>query len=152
MDAAYDSPQIHSFSRSLGHIPIIDNNPRRGEKIVMEPATKARFAERSSAERVNSNLKDNYGGRSVRVKGASKVMAHLMFGIISITAMQIFRLLMTTSAFIYLNKALLNKRGELLSKIGHFGNLKAFQQTFAHSESFSSQEIMSATLFLLSGR
>ena len=93
MDAAYDSPQIHSFSRSLGHIPIIDNNPRRGEKIVMEPATKARFAERSSAERVNSNLKDNYGGRSVRVKGASKVMAHLMFGIISITAMQIFRLL-----------------------------------------------------------
>jgi hypothetical protein len=94
MDAAYDSPQIHSFSRSLGHIPIIDSNPRRGEKILMEPATKARFAERSSAERVNSSLKDNYGGRSVRVKGASKVMAHLMFGIISITAMQIFRLLL----------------------------------------------------------
>jgi len=38
--------------------------------------------------------KDNYGGRTIRVKGASKVMAHLMFGIISITAMQIFRLLL----------------------------------------------------------
>jgi hypothetical protein len=94
MDAAYDSPAIHAFSKSLDHIPIIDNNPRRGEKILMDPATKSRFAERSSSERVNSNLKDNYGGRSIRVKGASKVMAHLMFGIVSITAMQIFRLLL----------------------------------------------------------
>jgi hypothetical protein len=94
MDAAYDSPAIHCFSKSLGHMPIIDNNPRRGEKILMDPATKSRFAERSSSERVNSNLKDNYGGRSIRVKGASKVMARLMFGIVSITAMQIFRLLL----------------------------------------------------------
>jgi hypothetical protein len=94
MDAAYDSPEIHAFSQSLGHRPIIDNNPRRGKKILMDPATKSRFAERSSAERVNSNLKDNYGGRNIRVKGASKVMAHLMFGVVSITAMQIFRLLL----------------------------------------------------------
>lgn len=94
MDAAYDSPEIHAFSKSLGHRAIIDNNPRRGEKILMDPATKSRFAERSSAERVNSNLKDNYGGRNIRVKGASKVMAHLMFGVVSITAMQIFRLLL----------------------------------------------------------
>jgi hypothetical protein len=94
MDAAYDSPEIHAFSKSLGHRPIIDNNPRRGEKILMDPATKSRFAERSSAERVNSNLKDNYGGRNIRVKGALKVMAHLMFGIVSITAMQLYRLLL----------------------------------------------------------
>jgi len=94
MDAAYDSPEIHSFSKTLGHRPIIDHNPRRGEKVFMDPATKSRFAERSSVERVNSNLKDNYGGRIIRVKGSAKVMAHLMFGIISITAMQIFRLLL----------------------------------------------------------
>ena len=94
MDAAYDSPEIHAFSSSLGHRPIIDNNPRRGEKILMDPATKSRFAERGSAERINSTLKDNYGGRDIRVKGASKVMAHLMFGIISITAMQLYRLLL----------------------------------------------------------
>ena len=94
MDAAYDSPEIHAFSMSLGHRPIIDNNPRRGEKIWMDPATKSRFAERSSAERVNSNLKDNYGGRNIRVKGSSKVMTHLMFGIVSITAMQLYRLLL----------------------------------------------------------
>jgi hypothetical protein len=94
MDAAYDSPEIHIYSMLLGHVPIIDNNPRRGEKILMDPATKSRFGERSSAERFNSNLKDNYGGRTIRVKGHAKVMAHLMFGIISITAMQIFRLLL----------------------------------------------------------
>lgn len=94
MDAAYDSPEIHAFSKSLGHRPIIDNNPRRGEKILMDPATKSRFAERSSAERVNSTLKDNYGGRNIRVKGASKVMAHLMFGIVSIAATQLYRLLL----------------------------------------------------------
>jgi len=37
MDAAYDSPEIHAFSKSLGHRPIIDSNPRRGEKILMDP-------------------------------------------------------------------------------------------------------------------
>ena len=94
MDAAYDSPEIHAFSKSLGHRPIIDNNPRRGEKILMDPATKSRFGERTSAERVNSTLKDNYGGRNIRVKGASKVMAHLMFGIVSIAATQLYRMLL----------------------------------------------------------
>jgi len=93
MDSAYDAPQIHGFSEKLGHKPIIDHNPRGGEKRYMDPATHIRFAERSSAERVNSNLKDNYGGRNIRVKGAVKVMTHLMFGIIVITATQLFRLL-----------------------------------------------------------
>ena len=93
MDAAYDAPQIHEYSAKLGHVPIIDNNPRRGEKKYMDPATKARFAERSAAERVNSDLKDNYGGSHVRVKGASKIMTHLMFGLVSIAAKQIIRLI-----------------------------------------------------------
>jgi len=39
MDSAYDAPQIHSFSEKLGHKLIIDHNPRRGEKIYMDPAT-----------------------------------------------------------------------------------------------------------------
>ena len=94
MDAAYDAPQIKSYSAHLGHVAIIDHNPRSGEKILMDHATKARFAERSSAERVNSNLKDNYGGRHIRVKGAQKVMAHLMFGVIALTATQLFRMLL----------------------------------------------------------
>ncbi len=95
MDSAYDAPQIKSFSQNLGHVPIIDHNPRRGgEKIQMDPADKARFAQRSSVERINSYLKDNYGGRNIRVKGSEKVMAHLMFGVIAITATQMFRLLL----------------------------------------------------------
>ena len=93
MDAAYDAPQIHAYSTKLGHVPIIDDNPHSGEKKHMDPATKARFAERSTAERVNSDLKDNYGGSHVRVKGASKVMTHLMFGLVAIAAKQIIRLI-----------------------------------------------------------
>jgi len=93
MDSAYDAPQIHSLSEVMGHKPIIDNNPRRGEKVYMDPASHKRFGQRSSVERVNSYLKDNHGGRNIRVKGPAKVMAHLMFGIIVITATQLFRLL-----------------------------------------------------------
>ena len=93
MDSAYDAPQIHRFSEALGHRAIIDNNPRRGKKIYMDPATYRRFGQRSSVERVNSYLKDNHGGSNVRVKGPAKVMAHLMFGIIVITATQLFRLI-----------------------------------------------------------
>ena len=94
MDAAYDAKEIHAFSRRLGHVPIIDHNPGRGgTKKQMEPPEKDRFKERSSAERVNSNLKDNYGGRHVRVKGHKKVSCHLMFGIVALTATQLFKLL-----------------------------------------------------------
>ena len=93
MDSAYDAPQIKAYCTALGHVPIIDSNPRRGEKQEMDPAQAVRFKNRSTAERVNSNLKDNYGGRFVRVRGAVKVMTHLMFGLIAITAIQLFRLL-----------------------------------------------------------
>ena len=95
MDAAYDAKEIHDFSRSLNHVPIIDDNPGRGqEKLQMAPAQKIRFRERSSAERVNSNLKDNYGGNHVRVRGAQKVACHLMFGLLALTATQLFNLLL----------------------------------------------------------
>ena len=95
MDAAYDAKEIDDFSRSLGHVPIIDDNPGRGqEKLHMAPAEKMRFRERSSAERVNSNLKDNYGGNHVRVRGAQKVACHLMFGLLALTATQLFNLLL----------------------------------------------------------
>lgn len=91
MDAAYDAPAIHEFIRGLGHVPIIDPNPRGGERVPLNPAQAQRFKERSAAERVNSNLKDNFGGRFVRVRGAAKVMAHLMFGLIALTACQFYQ-------------------------------------------------------------
>jgi len=93
MDAAYDSDIINEHSRSLGHVPLIDNNPRRGKKIEMEPAAKVRYNERSTAERGFSRLKDDFGGRHIRVKGNAKVMAHLMFGIIALCADQLLRLI-----------------------------------------------------------
>lgn len=95
MDAAYDAKAIHEFSRSLGHVPIIDDNPGRGqEKKQMAPADKLRFRERTCAERVNSNLKDNYGGNHIRVQGGKKVACHLMFGLLALTATQLFNLLL----------------------------------------------------------
>ena len=62
-------------------------------KIEFDPPKKARYKGRTEAERVNSNLKDDYGARYVRVRGASKVMCHLMFGVLALTA---FRLLTLT--------------------------------------------------------
>ena len=72
---------------------IIDRNPRRGEAIPMDPARAIRFRQRSSSERVNSRLKDEFGGRTVRVRGATKIMAHLMFGLLALTADQLLRLI-----------------------------------------------------------
>jgi hypothetical protein len=43
-------------------------------------------------ERVNSRLKDEFGAAMVRVRGNAKVMCHLMFGIVALTADQILRL------------------------------------------------------------
>ncbi len=93
MDAAYDSGCIREMSKRLNHVPVIDFNKRTGDKREFAPAEKIRYKERSSAERVNSNLKDNFGGTTVRVKGAKKVMTHLMFGIVALTAEAIYRLL-----------------------------------------------------------
>jgi hypothetical protein len=92
-DTAYEADLIKDYSRSLGHVPIIEPSKRNGKGNNLCPAEKARLKERSAVERAFSNLKDNYGGRSVRVKGGAKVMAHLMFGVLALTAMQLIRLL-----------------------------------------------------------
>ena len=90
MDSAYDAPQIYDFSRALGHVPLIDHNRRGGEKRPFAPAQAERYKERTASERVNSLLKERYGGRWVRVRGAAKVMCHLMFGLIALTAAALF--------------------------------------------------------------
>lgn len=43
------------------------------------------YKERSTAERINARLKDEFGGLYIRVRGHSKIMAHLMFGILALT-------------------------------------------------------------------
>jgi hypothetical protein len=106
MDSAYDVAAIKQHSRDLNHVPIIDINPRATPGLKQELADEAkrlrrvghrmaeqvRYGERSAAERVNGGLKDNHGGRTVRVRGPDKVMCHLMFGILSFTVLQLVRL------------------------------------------------------------
>jgi hypothetical protein len=90
MDAGYVSEQIREHSIRLGHVPLI---PRRKNEAPepLEPHQQIRFAERTAVERVYSRLKDEFGGKFVRVRGWAKVMTHLMFGMLALTADQILR-------------------------------------------------------------
>jgi hypothetical protein len=106
MDSAYDAPEIEAKSRALGHVPIIDRHPRNvpggKEAIAAEArgrrkagyvlAEDVRYNERSAAERVNGRVKDDFGGRHVRVRGHAKVFCHLMFGVLALTIDQLMRL------------------------------------------------------------
>lgn len=92
-DAAYDATPIRQMSARLGHVALIDHNPRGGEKHAFSPSEAVRYRERSSVERVNSHLHDNHGGRHVRVRGAAKVAAHLSYGLLVIAAEQLLKLL-----------------------------------------------------------
>ena len=92
-DAAYDAREIREMSARLGHVALIDHNPRRGGKIAFSPAEAQRFKERSAAERVNSHLHEEHGGRHVMVRGPVKVATHLSFGLLVIAAEQILRML-----------------------------------------------------------
>jgi hypothetical protein len=93
MDAAYCSDTLRQYSRDHGHVPLIDHNRRRGEKKPFAPHEAQRYKERSQAERMNARLKDEFGGRHLRVRGAAKVMSHLMFGLLALSADQLMRLL-----------------------------------------------------------
>lgn len=106
MDAAYDAPEIRRHSKSLGHVAIIDINTRRNTALKKElqaerqrlallnikTPQQVRFRKRSTVERVNSRLKDDFGGRFLRVRGHAKALCHLMFGVVALTANQILNL------------------------------------------------------------
>ena len=106
MDAAYDSPIIRRYSELMGHVPIIDINPRSNTELKEEIKSEAkrfkllhfelaedrRYNERTNVGRVYARLKDEFGGRMIRVRGYAKVMTHLMFGILALTADQLMRL------------------------------------------------------------
>ena len=93
MDAAYDAQQIDATSRQFGHVPLIDKNARGKEVIPMAPHEAERYKVRTSSERANSRLKEDFGADNVMVKGHSKVTQHLMFGVIVLFADQLMRLL-----------------------------------------------------------
>jgi hypothetical protein len=91
MDAGYDCEGIREHSRKLGHVPIIDRQKHGSEKPEMRDHERERYRERTAVERVYSRLKQEFGASTVRVRGWSKVMTHLMFGILALTADQILR-------------------------------------------------------------
>ena len=107
MDSAYDAPEIRANSESLGQVPIIDLNPRRNAALKRELRQEAqarrsaghetaedlRYRERTTVERVNGRLKDEFGARHIRVRGHGKVLCHLMFGVLALTVDQLLRLL-----------------------------------------------------------
>jgi hypothetical protein len=106
MDSAYDADSIHAHSRQLNHVPIIAPHPRRGtkkpsqmQKVFPDKPTpqlswaeQERYKTRTMSERVNARLKDEFGASQIRVRGAAKVMAHLMFGILALTVDQWLRM------------------------------------------------------------
>jgi hypothetical protein len=106
MDSAYDADDIHAHSRQLNHVPIIAPHGRRGTKkpsqlpkvFPVKPtpqltwAQQNRYNERTMSERVNARLKDEFGASHLRVRGATKVMAHLMFGVLALTVDQWMRM------------------------------------------------------------
>jgi hypothetical protein len=105
MDAAYDAAAIHDHAQALGHMPIIDPNFRAQHEIKAEWAREvertklihmpdpddAIFDFRTMVERINARLKDEFGARFVRVRGATKVKCHLVFGLVALTVDQILR-------------------------------------------------------------
>ena len=107
MDSAYDIPAIIEYSRSLGHVPLVDKNPGRNRELERELkveslARKAtnftypedrRYNERTVAERANARLKDEFGARKIRVRGGMKVACHLMFGVLVLAADQLIKLI-----------------------------------------------------------
>jgi hypothetical protein len=107
MDSAYDAESIHAHSRQLNHVPIIAPHSRRGtkkpsqvQKVYPDKPTpqltwaqQERYKTRTMSERVNARLKDEFGASQIRVRGAAKVMAHLMFGVLALTVDQWLRLI-----------------------------------------------------------
>jgi len=83
MDAAYDAREIHEVSKRLGHIPVIDTNPRRDKALKQArnrearaqraagypDARTVRYRIRTVVERTNARLKDEFGAGHARVRG-----------------------------------------------------------------------------------
>lgn len=105
MDAGYSCEDIKVHSESQGHVLIIDwtaRSPKHKEEkdaekkacqaLNWKPAERIRLGIRTTAERVFSRLKDEFGGRFIRVKEAQKVLAHLMCGLLALTADQLLKI------------------------------------------------------------
>jgi hypothetical protein len=94
MDSAYDAKIIRQQCAKRGHEAIIKPIKRKRNKPIpgadeLTAEEKERFKRRTVVEQMNARLKDEFGGRIIYVRGAAKVMAHLMFGIVALTVDQL---------------------------------------------------------------
>jgi len=106
MDSAYDAQPIIDDCIAAGRVPVIDRNTRRDTALKAEIAaerarrrrinipdpTDLTYNERTAAERANARIKDEFGGRHLRVRGHLKAFCHLMFGVVALAADSILRL------------------------------------------------------------
>lgn len=110
-DAAYDATIIKDFSQRRHHRPIIDINPKNSAtlkaKIVTDKEERKRlgklkffagsdryhYNQRSSVERVNAYLKDNFGCNTIYYRGANKVASVLAFAVLSVCIHQSLKLI-----------------------------------------------------------
>lgn len=105
MDKGYYVNAVEEFINNACRRALIDKCPKTTnakielqkelkarENLNWKPAEAERLKYRTEVERFFSNLKDNFGGRTIRVKGNAKVFCHLMFGILALTASQLIRL------------------------------------------------------------
>ena len=113
MDSAYDAELIVAESLAAGRVPVIDFNTRRDTALKVElAAERARRRlvnipdpddehdkARTTAERANGRLKDEFGGRHLRVRGPVKAFCQLMFGVAVLAADSLLRLFSTKSQF-----------------------------------------------------
>lgn len=84
-DAAYDSKIIIKNIEEKNKNSIIDSNPRRLDKKEKTAEEKEHYKERSYVERFFGDIKDNFGGRIIWVKGHKKIFSYLMFSILAQT-------------------------------------------------------------------
>lgn len=94
MDKAYTGEPIAQAANELGHVLIVPpkgvrNGPPPPQ---FTPDRKRRYNHRTNVERFFSDLKDNHGGNHLFVKGGPKVQSHLMFGVLAIFGLRVFRL------------------------------------------------------------
>ena len=94
MDSAYDAKIIRQQCAKRGHEAIIKPIKRKRKEPIagadeLTAEEKERFKRRTVVEQMNARLKDEFGGRIIYVRGAAKVMTHLMFGILALTVDQL---------------------------------------------------------------
>jgi len=104
MDSGYDASGIREHSKSLGHVPIIEERAdpgkaeeKRQEKLAWttlswKPSDMVRYEKRTVVERSFARLKEEFGARFIRVRGHEKVLMHLMLGVLALAVDQLLKI------------------------------------------------------------